>query len=181
MTDNDKIKAIVTSLRDNALGDIKRASAGESKMGAFILSSCLIDAIAGFMKGSDTNHADYKCFVCKYMSTYNKDDIYTDLRCKLVHSYSEGGSYWFTDNKRTLHLSKHTDGKTIVNLEDFIEEIESALTAYTTDLQNTGNQALRTSAIKRFDGNGIIQVMTPPAPSTGTGSTLGLPPLSGAP
>lgn len=179
MTDDDKISTIINSLKDNALGDIKRASTGGAKMGAFMLCSCLIDAIAGFMKGSDTNHADYKCFVCKYMTAYNKDDIYTDLRCKLVHSYSEGGSYWFTDNKRSLHLSKHSDGKTIVNLENFIEEIESALNAYASDLQNKVNQAARASAIKRYDGNGIIQVV--PQPVLATGSTAGLPPLSGAP
>lgn len=179
MTDDDKIQLILASLQDSALGDIKRASDGGAKMGAFILSSCLIDAIAGFMKGSDTNHADYKCFVCKYMSAYNKDDIYADLRCKLVHSYSEGGAYWFTDNKRSLHLSKHTDGKTIVNLDNFIEEIESALKAYATDLQNKANQAVWASAIKRYDGNGIIQVVSQPAPSIG--STIGFPPLSGAP
>jgi hypothetical protein len=178
MTDDDKIKAITDSLRDNALGDIKRASSGGAKMGAFILSSCLIDTIAGFMKGGDTTNADYKCFICKYMSAYNKDDIYTDLRCKLVHSYSEGGSYWFTDNKRSLHLTKHTDGKTIVNLENFVEEIEAALTAYSTDLQNTSNTALRANAVKRFDGNGVIQgVQQNPLVSGGTTNVL--PPLSG--
>ena len=179
MTDDDKIKAIVTSLQDNAQADIKRASVGGAKMGAFILCSCLIAAIAGFMEGSDTNYSDYKCFVRNYMPAFYKDDIYTDLRCKLVHSYSEGWSYWFTDNKSSLHLSKHTDGKTIVNLENFIEEIESALKAYVTDLQNKANHAVRACAIKRYDGNGIIQVVPPPVLSTG--ATIGLPSLSGAP
>lgn len=180
MTDDDKIKATTDSLRDNALGDIKRASSGGAKMGAFILSSCLIDTIAGFMKGGDTTNADYKCFICKYMSAYNKDDIYADLRCKLVHSYSEGGSYWFTDGKPTLHLTKHSDGKTIVNLENFITEIETALSGFSTDLNDKSNTVLRANAIRRFDNNGVIQVVQPNPVAPG-GSTISLPPLSGAP
>jgi hypothetical protein len=158
MKNDDKIKAIIESLRDNALEDIKRASQGGAKMGAFILSSCLIDAIAGFMKGCDTEKDDYKCVVSKYMPDYNVDDIYKDLRCKLVHSYSEGGSYSFTDNNPSLHLTKQEDGKTIVNLENFVSEIEDALTHYSAELLNKANTSLRKMAIKRFDSNGIIQV-----------------------
>jgi len=62
-------------------------------MGAFILCSCLIDAIAGFRKGCDTDRYDYKGFIYKNMTSYDKEKMYSDLRCKLVHSYSEGGSY----------------------------------------------------------------------------------------
>lgn len=159
MTDNDKIEAIIASLTENALGDIKRASSGGAKMGAFILCSCLIDAIAGFMKGNDTRECDYKHFVGKYMPAYDAEKIYTALRCKLVHSYSEGGSYWFKDNMESLHLSKLDNEKTIVNLENFIAEIESALQKYTSDLRITKNLALRNNAIKRYDLNGVIQVV----------------------
>lgn len=175
MTDDAKIKIIIDSLRDNALEDIKRAAMGGSKIGAFILCSCLIDAVAGFTKGGDTQGADYKTCIGKYLPTYNGQNLYEDLRCKLVHSYSEGGSYWFTDSKPNLHHTKHMDGKIIVNLETFITEIETALTAYSNELTNTTNFALRAKAVKRFDGNGIIQVV---ASSGGVKSSM-MPSLSG--
>ena len=46
--------------------DIKRASAGKSKMGAFILASCFIEYMAGFVAGKETNREDYKKFVKDY-------------------------------------------------------------------------------------------------------------------
>lgn len=35
--------------------DIKKASNGKSKMGAFILSSCFIEYLAGFCYGKETS------------------------------------------------------------------------------------------------------------------------------
>jgi len=39
-----------------ALDDVKNACKGGSKMGAFILASCFIDYMAGFMKGGGDDH-----------------------------------------------------------------------------------------------------------------------------
>jgi hypothetical protein len=167
MTDDQKIDTIVKSLRKNALGDISRASSGGSKMGAFILCSCLIDAIAGFIKGSDTIGTDYKDFISKYMPDYDRDNIWTDLRCKLVHSYSEGGSYWFTDSNTCLHLTTHSDGRAIVNLENFIAEIEGALSSYEKELTQSKDPVLRKNAIKRLDDNGIIGIISTSGLPTG--------------
>ncbi len=159
MTDDKKIEAIVNALKDNAFGDIQRASAGGSKMGAFILCSCLIDAISGFMKGSDTKGPDYKSFVRKNLTSYDKAKMYTDLRCKLVHSYSEGGSYWFSDRNPSDHLKTRTDGKIIINLENFVAEIQHILDKYCDQLKDPANKLLREKAIRRFDNNGIISVV----------------------
>ena len=154
-----KIKLIIDSLTENALGDIKRASHGGSKMGAFILCSCLIDAIAGFIKGADTNEEDYKDVIKKYLPSYNPKKLYKDLRCKLVHSYSEGGSYLFVDNKPDRHLVEDA-GKIIINLENFISDIESALETFNAALLDTSNNQLRNAAIRRLDKNGILKVFT---------------------
>jgi len=86
MTEADKINVIIESLKANALGDIKRASNEGSKMGAFILCSCLIDAMAGFVKGADTTRTDYMIFISNYLTKYDPNSLYTDLRCKLVHT-----------------------------------------------------------------------------------------------
>jgi hypothetical protein len=159
MTDEDKIKIVIESLTSNALGDVKRASGGGSKMGAFILCSCLIDAMAGFVKGADTTRTDYISFVRDYLTKYDPNSLYTDLRCKLVHSYSEGGSYLFVDAKPQLHFTQQ-NSKTIINLEDFIADIEKSLETLRDKLSDVNEIALRQNAVTRFDANGIIQVFS---------------------
>jgi hypothetical protein len=54
-----KINHIKFALYDMAFLDIKRASGGKSKMGAFILASCFIDYMAGFIAGRETTNKDY--------------------------------------------------------------------------------------------------------------------------
>ena len=158
MTDEEKISIIIESLTTNALGDIKRASSGGSKLGAFILSSCLLDAIAGFYRGKDTSRDDYNNFVIRYLDGYDGNKLYKDLRCKLVHGYSEGGSYLFVDAKPELHLKMY-GAKTIINLENFVSDIENALVLYCSQLKNASESELRQKAIRRLDKNGIITVV----------------------
>ncbi len=74
----DKLKFISFlwhSLHDMAFMDIQRASDGKSKMGAFILSSCFIDCLAGFRYGKETNSNDYKNFVKTYLNGKYDDEI----------------------------------------------------------------------------------------------------------
>jgi len=156
MTDDEKIEAIIYSLETHALGDIHRASAGASKIGAFILCSCLIDAISGFEKGSDTNGTDYTKFVGKRLKAYNANNLYRDLRCKLVHSYSEGGSFSFVDGQSDLHGASH-GSKTVINLENFIADITAALASFAADIRGA-DTALRTKALIRLNSNGVIRV-----------------------
>lgn len=158
MTDDEKIKIIINSLENMALCDIKKAIHGKCKMGAFILCSCLIDAIAGFIKGSDTRKPDYKNFVNDFLINYNGTKLYKDLRCKLVHSYSEGGTYLFTDNHSELHLKKDKSNKIIINLENFVDEIEEALNTFKKNILDKTKIIERENAINRFDNNGVIMV-----------------------
>jgi hypothetical protein len=157
MTDAEIINTIATSLKTNALGDIKKASLGGSKMGAFILCSCLIDAMAGFEEGRDTTNADYKSFVTRRLPSYSAEGLYKDLRCKLVHSYSEGGSYVFVDNKPELHFVATTTGLTVINLENFVADIESALNDHIAEISIVASTR-RQKAITRFNGNGVVRV-----------------------
>lgn len=155
--DKDKfINYLWHSLYDMAFLDINRASRGESKMGAFILSSCFIEYLAGFRYGKETNGNDYKEFVKSYLPQYNKDKLYKDLRCKLVHNYTEGGSYTFVDNKASLHMQTTTDKKTVLNLENFVEDIETALKKYFEELK--ANDSLYELAIRRYKKLGILGI-----------------------
>jgi hypothetical protein len=140
--------------------DIKRASDGGSKIGAFILASCFIDYMAGFAVGKQSNGKDYKAFVKNYLPPcYVPDKLYTDLRCKLVHNYSEGGSYIFVDGEPQLH--KQMDGnKMIINLENFIDDLETAFQKLLYQIENDPN--CKAAAMSRYKAIGLLDVMLLP-------------------
>lgn len=77
------IEHIKHALYDMAFLDIKKASSGSSKTGAFILSSCFIDYMAGFVCGKETTHKEYKDFVRQYLPHYDPEKLWDDLRCTL--------------------------------------------------------------------------------------------------
>lgn len=150
------IKFLWSSLHDMAFLDIQKASNGGSKMGAFILASCFIDYLAGFRYGKKTQREDYMNFVREYFGDkYDPDNLYEDLRCKLVHNYSEGGSYTFTDNHPELHKKKINDGRILLNLEDFVSDIEIALNTYFDELKQDDTRY--TLALTRYE---LLHILT---------------------
>ena len=118
------IKRIKEALIDMAFGDIKKATSGNSILGAFILCSCYIDYLAFYYSDKSNVNERYKEFVHVFLTKYDKEKLYKDLRCKMVHNYSEGGSYLFTHNNPSSHLSlNNKNGKIFINLENFIQEL----------------------------------------------------------
>lgn len=154
--DKAKLNHIKFVLSDMAFLDIKRASAGKSKMGAFILASCFIEYLAGFVAGKETTSKDYRAFVKNYLPPlYDPEKLHRDLRCKLVHNYSEGGSYMFAYAEPALH-GRQVAGKMVVNLEDFITDLEGALHKLFTELDSDSSKAKK--AEERFDKIGLIGI-----------------------
>ena len=142
------------ALYDMAFLDIKRASAGNSKIGAFILASCFIEYMAGFVCGRETRRKDYKDFVRHYLPpVYDPSKLYTDLRCKLVHNYSEGGSYWLKDNQPQLH-GQTVNGRTIINLENFVDDLENAFHRFMKQIQS--DPSAKQKAIDRYNSIGLL-------------------------
>jgi hypothetical protein len=151
-----KFDHIKFALHDMAFLDIKRASEGRSKMGAFILASCFIDYMAGFIAGRETTGKDYKKFVEDYLpSLYDPEKLYKDLRCKVVHNYSEGGSYIFVDAQSAIHGHK-VDKKMIINLENFIDDLEVALQKLFKDFDT--DQGKQKKAEDRYDKIGLLGI-----------------------
>ncbi|MDQ7838806.1 MAG: hypothetical protein RDU59_10015 [Thermodesulfobacteriota bacterium] len=150
------INLIKNALYDGAFLDIKKASSGNSKIGAFILASCFIDYMAGFVCGRETKPKDYKDFVSHYLpSIYNPSKLYKDLRCRLVHNYSEGGSYWFKDNKPELH-GKTMNGRTIINLENFIDDLGKAFNKLLEEIKSDPSR--KQKAVDRYNSIGLLCV-----------------------
>lgn len=154
--ERDIIKRIKTGFKNMALDGIKKASDGDSKMGAFILASCFIDCMTGYVRGGkeDTTKTDYKNFVEKYLPSYDPERLYRDLRCRLVHNYSEGGSYVFIANIPSRHL-KPWNGKTFINLEDFIRDVEHAMRLLLREIKTIDK--MRRNAVDRFTQVGLLE------------------------
>lgn len=146
----DKLKY---SLIDWDLADIRRASKGGAKLGSFILASCLIDHLTCYYFGEESTRTNYIEFVRRFLPKYNAEDLYYCIRCKLVHNYSVDGDYAFTHNRHSLHL-KDEQGKIMLNLNDFINDIESATQAYFAAVSNT--DLLKKRLVKRYINAGIM-------------------------
>jgi hypothetical protein len=151
------IESLWHSLHEMAFLDIHRALEGNSKMGAFILASCFIDYLTGFRYGKPTKGFEYVKFVRDYLKgNYDPSKLYVDLRCKLVHNYSEGGSYVFTDNHSELHKTTISDGRIVLNLEDFISDIEETLNTYFDELRTDDNTY--NLAVTRYNNLGVLTI-----------------------
>jgi hypothetical protein len=152
------IDTIKCGLDNMALQDIRRASDGKAKMGAFILGSCFIEYLAGFRYGKKTTRTDYKNFVEQYLgSFYDAEKLCNDLRCKLVHNYSEGGSYIFVDAKPELHGKKYKN-KMLINLENFIDDLEKTMRKLFSEIDS--DPTIQALAKKRYAKLGILSVFS---------------------
>jgi hypothetical protein len=135
--DNEIIEQIINSFTNFNLRDIEEINkyVNDYTIAEFILCSCLIDQLSGFRYNSDKVGKRYKEFVKEYLKKYNPDELYNDLRNKLVHNYSVGSHYGLTRNAKHLHLKK-VNGLLHLNLEDFILDLKSAIDKYILELRN---------------------------------------------
>lgn len=151
----------------------KIAKPGEEngcKLIGFILGSLFIDYLAGFYGGTTIDKINkdtgkkYKDFVVKYLSQYKADDLWRDIRSRLVHNYSVGGTYGFTHMEKDgkhFEVVMHEDGKSriVLNLEDFLDDLEKAAENYLNDLLLDDGLYLKASV--RYQSIGLISYIKP--------------------
>ena len=152
------ILSALDHLHDWAFGDIKRASDGGAKMGAFILGCCYIDALARFHAGNITGKKlgdVFKCFVKKFMREYGPDaDKLWAVRNSLVHAYATK-DFAFTDaEKAGEHGDTDPRGRTLLNLEDFMDHIQRAYDGLRKHIA-TDETGVR-NALDRYKDEGIL-------------------------
>jgi hypothetical protein len=155
MTDDQIIEQIVNSFISFNLRDIQEIYDNEKEftIAEFILCSCLIDQVSGFRYNTDKVGKRYRQFVKEYLPRYNSDELYNDLRNKLVHNYSIGSRYKLISKAMHLHLQEN-DGNIYLNLSDFIADIRSALYQYFSQLKT--DKVIRQNAISWFHQHKII-------------------------
>jgi len=136
MTDDQIIDQIIHSFSKYNLRDIEEINKNQLDftIAEFILCSCLIDQLSGFRYNTNKVGKRYRQFVKDYLPSYNHNELYEDLRNKLVHNYSVGSFYGLTRKATHLHLQK-VNGVTLLNLENFISDLKSALDKYILELK----------------------------------------------
>jgi hypothetical protein len=161
-TNERLVKVLDKYLYGWAYKDIERASVqGNAKLAGFILGACFIDAMASFYSGATKETAKkgsgdrFKNFVQKYLVQYDAEKLWNDLRCGLVHSYAEGGTYVFTDaNKEGFHFDETPRGKIILNLEDFLADLRKAYSSFRKDILRDKEIFLK--AKQRYQSMGLM-------------------------
>lgn len=120
---------------------------------AFLSFVCIltgIEALSGYRFDKGNLERRFKSFVEHYFPDGYKPfvaDLW-EFRKKMVHAFSPA-AFALTHNNPSLHFSKTSDGRLIMNAEDFYEAFRSAATKYFSELAD--DPALQQSMVKRLD------------------------------
>jgi len=165
LTKEELLEKMDKALREWALGDIKASYfRGGAAMASFILGACFIDVMAGFRYWTDEKSAKgpgmagrrFRCFVTEYLpERYDAETLWRDLRNHLVHSYTEGGTYSFTHEERDGRHFEEWSGKIILNVEDFIEDLEQAYEKLAKDIRE--DSRIFFNAKERYEAIGLLR------------------------
>jgi len=147
----DKVKY---SLTNWAFADIRRASSGGAKLGAFILASCYIDYLSGYYFGGESTRSNYIDFCRIFLPKYNANDLYKSVRCRLVHNYSLESNCAFTHHHYKLHLRPTEDGKTVLNLGSFVNDLSKAMELFFSEVDK--DPRLKVNFARRYKTIGTM-------------------------
>ena len=125
----------------------------------FILMTCAIDYLAGFYWGESTRHKTkdaYIEFVNRYFpSSYDPKELYESLRNGLVHMFTiKDKKYSLTHDNSERHLQVDKHGQTVLNAQDFFNDLKAAKDQYFEDVAN--QQELLNKLIVRYERDGFL-------------------------
>ena len=145
---------------DQIVGDIQMAITNEMGAVAYILISCAIDCLASYWRGQDSTGATYRGFVDEFFAgLYDGNDLYRDLRCRLVHNYTVGERIIVCWDEPDIHRSCTDSGEFILNLDQFFEEFQQAKRAYFAQVRS--DPRLQEKAVGRWRKVGILSPICP--------------------
>jgi hypothetical protein len=148
-TDAQKIDQIITGLEIYDFGDIIKSRKENMMIASFILCTCFIDHLSQHRYYKERfKEEKFVRFVKNYFDAkYDAEELYRDLRSKLVHNYSVNGKYLLTDGNPEDHL-KMENGKTYINIDRFIIDSKIALQQYIYELRT--DESIRTIALNHY-------------------------------
>lgn len=127
---------------------------------AYILISCAIDCLASFWKSRDSSRDVYRDFVDQFFGElYDGQDLYRDLRCRLVHNYTVGEKLIVCWDEPDIHRSCTDTGEMILNLDKFFDEFKQAKRSYFALVRS--DPRLQEKLLKRWEDVGILSPICP--------------------
>lgn len=198
-TDNEIIAAVRNSLESWALGDIFKAVHSceptftretaldynaAALRGAFILCSCLIDAMACYRYNKEATRSDFKNFVRDYLNNaYNgiDNDLYFSMRCGMLHNYQPANlvgntptKYKLTHNQHEKHMVADADGVWL-NLQDVMFDVRASLRKLFGEVETVGTVSRKNflDRAKRHGWFGVKASPLPPVLKVGSGQLAG--------
>lgn len=152
------INTIIKSLTTFAIRDLIYIADVDAVLAIFTVASCLIDQLGGIMNGGKSTGRTYQKFIERYMPKYDKHKLYSDLRCALVHNFSIGRDFLLDRSVPEFHLQLTQQGKTIINIQSFVTDIEIGFNEFINDLHN--DERTRISASNWLKKYNIIVMAT---------------------
>jgi hypothetical protein len=168
----DELARFRESFGDFALGDVKRASAGHAKIGAFILAAHLIDALARLSTRRGDGKAAWDEFVPAFLPAYSAacEELYRSYRGLLSHRYSLKG-FRLVDGEHYRH--RHwavEDGERVLHLESFVEDLDQAWSEFSAKLGR--DVQFRERVLERAREDPPLSVLESPAGTASAAVTL---------
>ena len=120
---------------------------------AFLSFMCIltgIEALSGYCYDESEVRKRFKDFICNYFPENYKslvENLWT-FRNKMVHAFSPA-SFVLVHNMQNKHFKKHSDGRLILNAENFFQAFSSAAKQYFNDVLR--DPSLQVTMLKRLD------------------------------
>jgi len=125
----------------------------------YILISCAIDFLVTFWAGADSARTRYRDFVNTFFDGYDGEDLYRELRCRMVHNHTVGERAIICWDEPDIHRCTINDGAVVLNLEQFFEDFIQAENRYFSALRVSSE--LLNNHIRRFNEMGVLCSIDP--------------------
>ena len=141
------------------VSEIRTTIEANLKTAPYILISCAIDFLVTFWAGADSTRTRYKNFVDTYFVGYRGENLYRELRCRMVHNHTVGESTIICWDEPDLHKKVTDDDSTVINLAEFFQDFIQAVEYYFSALRI--DPVLLNNQIKRFNEMGVLCNINP--------------------
>ena len=147
---------------DWVFNPIDRLVPSQDALIGFIVMTCAIDCLAGFWWGTNTKNKvrdTYVKFIDEYFppKQYDADGLYDSLRNGLVHMFTiKDKKHALTHNQPHLHLKIATTGHTMLNAENFRDDLVLAREKYFDEVE--ANPELLDRLVERYSREGFLDI-----------------------
>jgi hypothetical protein len=148
-----------TYFDERIVGEIRTTLEVGLQTAPYILISCAIDFLVTFWAGADSTRTRYRHFVNTYFAGYDGEDLYRELRCRMVHNHTVGERAIICWDEPDIHKCTTGDGTVVLNLEQFFDDFIQAKDKYFAALRSSPE--LLKNHIRRFSEMGVLCSVDP--------------------